>query len=375
VSIVEDQMGQGSVQSTCRTARRGGRLVCVSVPAGLWLRSRARSGSSQPDVTQVLPDPARPTLLIGVPGEPLPDPHAVAAVIGAMPPDLRRRQLVVVWGNQPATEHGLAQQVADRLGEPLRVQHGPRLLATDGSCQVTSVDAAGHPAWPPFVTHSRYLPGGSGTILERWRRPFDALAPLGNATYWLADGWVLELAPAGLLVRPATTERTPEPITRSLSGLKALPCHPDWVVLVVDAGDDGLLPAPLRSTLSRLADQLPCQVRTRLRVLHTDRVAPASVRSLLHAVPAPQREWSRYLPTPRRGDNPDPAPPPGSPVSPLTGSRVPPVTGSLVNGRLFTDWQPAEPATGRPRHPPQPTRERATSSATQPGGPIVRIRF
>ncbi len=258
----------------------------VSIPAGLWLRAGGPRLSGADDAAFRWPaEPDRFAVLVGAPGELTPTAAQVAAAIGALPAGAARRAVLTTYGAEPAGADSLAQRLADRLDSPVRAQHGLLLPGPDGIARRIAVDRSGRPSWRPFAEFSTYRPARSDPAVDRWQAPFPGAFPAGPAGYRLTADWTVDVVPAGLVVRPAGTQREP--------GLGAAPADPDHVDLIV-AGDR--LPDVVLTSLGRLADALPTPARDRLRVVLTAEVTTASARALRWAVPAPQIDRRRSGP-------------------------------------------------------------------------------
>ena len=289
-------------------------IVAEGGPSGLWLRSGGPGEVSAEVNPFAAPGDSRFTLLLGAPGGQLPGVGSVVEVIRSLEPAVRDRLMVTVYGAEPDGRLSLGQQLADALGGPVRVHHGVLTTASGGTAHRTAVDAAGNPSWQPFAELSTYLPGRVGVQVDRWLAPFPEARIVSPARYQLTPEWIVDVVPAGLVVRPAAA--APNPL------LRCAPTHPDRVDLVVDAPGGRVLPDDMLTALGRLGDAMPFAARSRLRLVLTADVAPSSERSLQWAVPAPQVGWSRpigvtpaslQLREPSAGSSPATSPPATSP--------------------------------------------------------------
>ena len=258
-----------------------------STSAGLWVREAGTSvlDPSAVDQTGVrtVPGDTRYTLLVGAPGEPLPEIGLIAEAVRSLPPFARDRLVMTVYGSEPEGGLSLAQRVADVLDESVRVHHGILTTDPDGTSHRTAVDDNGRPSWRPFTQLSTYRPGQLGVTVDRWNAPFSGAQLIGPGRYRLTADWVVDVVPAGLIARPATA--APDPL------LRCAPTHPERVDLVLDCPNQELLPDDMLTALGRLGDSLAPSARSRLRLLLTPGVRPASERALRWAVPAPQIPW------------------------------------------------------------------------------------
>jgi hypothetical protein len=259
-------------------------LVRHRTPSGLWLRAGGPLPQAH-EARAIRPRPGDPRffLLIGAPGEPLPAVDAVADVVRELDDDTRERMIVTVYSAEPEGELSLARQLADALGRPVRSHHGLSVVDYDGTSHPTAIDAEGRPTWRPFTELTTNYPGRSGVVVNRWHGPFRGAVALGEAGYRLADDWLVEVMPSGLLARP-TTHR-PDP------ALRGAPTHPDRIDLVIDLPGPALLPDHMLTALGRFADSLDSATRSRLRLVLTATVDDLSARRLQWAVPAPQVSW------------------------------------------------------------------------------------
>jgi hypothetical protein len=256
---------------------------------GLWLRA-AEAGAHRgeptgrpargPHLRAVPEHPSVTRLLVGAPGEPLPPVDRLAAFVRSLRPATRSSLRVLVYGPEPEDDVSLAQRLADELGEPLQARHGLVLGDERETAATTVVGADSRPTWQPFACVSTYRPGGSGAEVTRWRRPAAHLAPAGPHLYELSDDWVVDVVPAGLVVRQATAVTEP--------WAAAPPAHADRVDLFIDLRDLRRRPDGMLAALGRFADSLPRPARTRLRVVRPGDCPDRVSQALRWAVPAPQ---------------------------------------------------------------------------------------
>ena len=262
----------------------------VRTPVHLWLRV----GGAGPLDTDELVGPAPASsadtgfsLLVGAPGEPLPEFSFVLEAVRSLEPEDRDRLVINVFGAEAGGEISLAQQLADALDTRIRTQHGVFVTQPDGTSHRFAFDARRRPTWRPFAQLCSYWPGRPGAEVDRWWAPCGGLELIAPARFRLTADWAAEVVPAGLVVRPVDAPSDPL--------LRCAPTHPDHVDLVVDAAGGALLPDGMLTALGRLADSLASSARSRLRLVLVPGIGAASERALGCAVPAPQVWWTPML--------------------------------------------------------------------------------
>jgi hypothetical protein len=130
-------------------------------PAGLWLRVDGAAPLPLVDLGFGVPvEPARPVILVGAPGEPLPDLAELADLIDTMPATLRETIVVAPYGQEPGACAALAQDLADLLGTTVRAYHALPYYAVDGTCRFAAFDDTGRPDRLSTTPEHVYLPGG-----------------------------------------------------------------------------------------------------------------------------------------------------------------------------------------------------------------------
>ena len=264
-----------------------GQVTVTPVPAGLWVRIAGGPAVELSDPGfAVPPAPDQLAVVVGRPGEPPPPVPGLAAVIGALPPTLRRRTVLVPYGPQPPAAAPIAQQLADRLAATVRATHGLPGYAADGSLRFVLVDDAGQATWQPFVTQSVYHPGAQPPTPWAWRPPLPDLPQAGPSTFGLAEGWVVDPVPSGLVVRPAAAALDPALIRRAADARNV-----DLVVTAAYPARDNV-PVPVLYAIGQLARALPPAVQDRLRILITDQVDPPELVGLAGALRLPIRRLS-----------------------------------------------------------------------------------
>ena len=235
-------------------------------------------------VCEKAPGDAQVGFTVCRPGEALPEVDAVVDAIRALPSSGPDRLVLTMCAAEPDGRISLAQQIADALDEEVRVQHGVLTRDPDGASHWTAVDANGRPSWRPFSQLCAYRPGAWGAAVERWNEPFPGAELVGPARYRLTADWVVEVVPAGLLVRPVTT--APNLILSSVA------THPERVDLFVDGPAGTTLPDDVLCALGRVADAMPAAARSRLRLVLTPGIVQQSELPLRWAVPAPEVRWN-----------------------------------------------------------------------------------
>jgi len=283
------------------------------VPAGLWVRGAGGPVAALSDPGFFVPPASMLAVLVGRPGEPWPTAGAVAEVIGGLPPVLRQHFVLVPYGPQPADRPPLAQRLADRLGVDVRATHGLPGYAADGSLDFTVVDDTGRGTWRPLVTESVYHPGGRPPTQSSWSAPVAGLPPAGPGSFALVEGWLVEVVPSGLLVRPAASVPEPAVLRRP-----ADPRQVDIVLTAAVRAPDNV-PVPVLDAVGRMARALPPAVQDRLRMLITDQVDPPELVGLAGALRLPIARWSGDRVTPVGADE---RPFPADPFRPTPAARV-----------------------------------------------------
>ncbi|MGW5648792.1 hypothetical protein ACWEV3_25175 [Saccharopolyspora sp. NPDC003752] len=250
------------------------RIAVATIPAGLWVRSAGKPPRPATDVAFRVPvSGSRPAIVVGAPGEEPPEVMALAGLIASLPPRLRETSALIGYGPEPVATSSWAQRIADILGIPVNGCHALPQYLPDGNKTWQALDGTGEPTWRPFVLESTYRPG-TPPIPRNYVPPVSGMTEVGTGTYWFQDGWLLDMLPSGMLVRPMRT--TADPVA-----VRLVP-DPDAVNLVV-TGADGPPPAPVLKAIERLATALAPEVRARLRLVATPHWDPGIL--------APLAEW------------------------------------------------------------------------------------
>ncbi|MDU0292604.1 hypothetical protein NUG22_25630, partial [Saccharothrix longispora] len=226
------------------------------IPLGLWLRTPGGDDRADDPLRTLSPDPERLVVVVGAPGEPAPEPAAVADALRALPGEARDRTVLVCYGCD------LAQALADELGGPVRALHG-----VPGPEGPVHLDERGDPTWRPFALESAHLPGAA-PVVDRWHAPVASMRLIGPAAYRLAEGWLLDVVPRGLVARP--DDLPAEPAWSGRTGPTA-----DLVVAARDEVPEGVVAA-----LDDLVRDLPADARRHLRVVPVSPFAEKAVTRL-----------------------------------------------------------------------------------------------
>ncbi|GLZ38948.1 hypothetical protein [Actinokineospora sp. NBRC 105648] len=237
------------------------------IPLGLWIRAAGGPDRAVDPILDALPDPDRPTLVAGAPGEPAPSPLAVAALLRSFPADVRDGVVLTCYGTD------LAQLVADALGSTVRALHGVPIdqglpvddAFTPGTPGPTWLDSEGTPRWRPFAVESVYRPGHA-PVLDRWVAPVPTMTLLAPARYRLAPGWSLDVIARGLLARPDAHPVEPAWLTQTTD-------HPELVLAAP-------VPDTVHAALVAVTAGLPSATRELLRITPATPSAAASAARL-----------------------------------------------------------------------------------------------
>ncbi|MEU3269288.1 hypothetical protein ABZ639_00495 [Saccharomonospora sp. NPDC006951] len=272
----------------------------ASVPVGLWVRRPGAEERPADPLTRQVPDPDRMYVVLGAPGEEPPGTSAVVEVLRSLPEENRDRAVLAWYGTE-----GAATEVAEELGAPVRVAHG---VPGDGG--LVRTDERGVARWRPFAVESVYRPG-SAPVLDRWVAP-PGLAMAGPGSYRLCEGWLVDVVPRGLVVRPESMPLELATVPRGATGLGGP--HVDVVFAA-----DGPVRAEALSAFGTLLRELPEGAREILRILPVDGRAEVAL--------APIGEAGRVVPVAKQ-DQP-PAVPREAPAGP-SGALVVTAGGRIV---------------------------------------------
>ncbi|SDY79562.1 hypothetical protein SAMN05216215_103539 [Saccharopolyspora shandongensis] len=266
---------QGPLSETLRSRAADPRISITSIPAGLWVRAAGAVMRPMSDMAYGVPvSGARLAIVVGAPGEEQPGLEALAGLVAALPGKLRQTLGLICYGPEPDPARPLAQRLADLLGIPVHCCHAVPQYLPDGAKTWKSLDAAGQRAWLPFVLESLHRPGVP-PLPRNWVQPLPGMVGAGVGAYWLQDGWLVDVLPSGLLVRPV---RTPvDPVASRLA------TDPEVVNLVVTAAA-GPPPGRVLTTVERMVRLLPAETRARLRLVATPHAAPGYLAGLGRAL-------------------------------------------------------------------------------------------
>ncbi|TDC92567.1 hypothetical protein E1161_12600 [Saccharopolyspora aridisoli] len=256
---------QDGLSTSLRTRPIDPRISVTPIPAGIWVRTAGQPGRPHSDIGFRVPlSRDRLAIVVGAPGEPLPATEALAALVGGFPAQLRETFGLIGYGPEPVSVRPIAQQLAELIGQPVHGCHAvPQYLPEGGQTWLVP-DESGRPSWLPFVLESIYQPGVP-PIPRNWLSPMSGLTGAGTGTFWLQDGWLVDVLPAGLLVRPV---RVPvDPVA------SRLPISPDAVNFVISSAG-GPPPQRVLAAVERLAGELPAAARERLRLIATPHAEP-----------------------------------------------------------------------------------------------------
>ncbi|TDD02082.1 hypothetical protein E1181_23625 [Saccharopolyspora terrae] len=256
---------QDGLSTSLRTRPIDPRISVTPIPAGVWVRTAGQPARSHSDIGFRVPlSRNRLAIVVGAPGEPLPATEALAAFVGGLPAQLRETFGLIGYGPEPVSVRPIAQQLAELIGQPVHGCHAvPQYLPEGGQTWLVPDDSGRH-SWLPFVLESTYQPGVP-PIPRNWLPPVSGLTEAGTGTFWLQDGWLVDVLPAGLLVRPV---RVPvDPVA------SRLPISPDAVNFVISSAG-GPPPQRVLTAVERLAGELPAAARERLRLIATPHAEP-----------------------------------------------------------------------------------------------------
>ncbi|MEW1700837.1 hypothetical protein [Streptomyces sp. NPDC091278] len=185
-----------------------------TVPGGVWL-------GALPEAVEPLIGVAPDTFLLGV-GSPARPALPAAELLARVPrdaADARHLLLSAPWAD-PADLVVMAVALADRSGRTVRAAVGLPVRTADDHA-TTFLDGRGAPTWQPLLLELAASPAHRRVVPSAWLELSgpEAVAP---ALYGCADaeGWVVELVPAGVWLRPAdrAADFRPRTVCPDLSG-------------------------------------------------------------------------------------------------------------------------------------------------------------
>ncbi|WP_037707368.1 hypothetical protein [Streptomyces griseus] len=210
-----------------------------TVPGGTWL-------GALPEAVEPLIGVTPDTYLLGVgsPGRPALSPAELLSRVPEAAADARHLLLAAPWAD-PSDLVAMAAALADGLDRTVRVAIGLPVRTADDHA-TTFLDGRGAPTWQPLLLELAASPAHHRVVPSAWLRPSGPVerAP---ALYACADpeGWVVELVPAGLWLRPADRQPDAAPRTRCPD-----PARP---ALIVGDGEHPLPPELLHALPGVLA--------------------------------------------------------------------------------------------------------------------------
>ncbi|MFJ3613507.1 hypothetical protein [Streptomyces hydrogenans] len=211
-----------------------------TVPGGTWL-------GALPEAVEPLIGVPPDTYLLGV-GSPDRPALRTAELLARVPEaaaDARHLLLAAPWAD-PSDLVAMAVALADDLDRTVRAAIGLPVRTADDHA-TTFLDGRGAPTWQPLLLELAASPAHHRVVPSAWLRPSGppAQAP---ALYACADpeGWVVELVPAGLWLRPVDRQPDAAPRTRCPD-----PARP---ALIVGDGEHPLPPELLHALPGVLAE-------------------------------------------------------------------------------------------------------------------------
>jgi hypothetical protein len=255
-------------RQTMATAGRiaHGEVLGIPIPAGWMLRRLGASAERPPDDLSfsVPVNDHWCTVLLGCGDELAPDVLQVAGWLENLPPELCARVALGTQGAGPERDAcSWPWAVARALGQRVAAWNGVPLADEAGIVRVTICDRAGAPAWCPTVGLLVVSPTGRCDIAAWQYRPGADLPPCapdpeGCPVAPLPEGWVCEVVPSGLWIRP----REVEPSGARRPVLDVLPTAERLTLVVGTTGHR--VPSGVWSCLPGLVTSMHPQMRSRL---------------------------------------------------------------------------------------------------------------
>jgi hypothetical protein len=253
-----------------------GDTVAEPVPGGAWLHPIGPAGETEEHRQRLMSwlawDPGRIYVPLGQPGTGPLSLTDAEQFWRLLPGEARAAVRFVPYGPVEVPDGvPLGQALANRFGEPAGICTGlPWCGQTAGDgVQVQALRADGSPGWLPYASELCFDPAETdGAVwppeVLSWRPPIAGLPEILPGVYAFERDTVVEVVPAGLLLRPEARP-TGHEVARSH------PLSPDEPIIFVDTTGPagGVMPAV---TLS-LYNALDAQDRALCRVLESDPVA------------------------------------------------------------------------------------------------------
>jgi hypothetical protein len=200
----------------------------------------------------------RMAVLVGAPGEASPSVDDLSVLLSALAPALAGRAVLMPYGTGKS-DRPLGQEVADRIGREVLAAHVLPRETPSGQTEFSALGSDGQPTWRPYVAISRYQ-RGKRPAPWWWTAPIPELRFAPDAVCALTEGWVLELIPSGMLVRPGAAPSPAEYYHH--------PVDPEMIgVIFTDfPGSSAQLPEAVLRAMHTLLSRLPAADRRRLRL-------------------------------------------------------------------------------------------------------------
>ncbi|MEV0405998.1 hypothetical protein [Actinoallomurus sp. NPDC050550] len=144
-----------------------GPVEVTAIPAGLWVRVAGCAPRPLADLGFGVPvEPARPVVLVGAPGEPVPRLEGLNGVVDSLATALRDTFVLAPYGQDSKTFAELAQGLADRMGAAVRVYDGLPCYAADSTRRFVVFGESGRPDRYSETPEKTYLPGTASPSLD-----------------------------------------------------------------------------------------------------------------------------------------------------------------------------------------------------------------
>uniref|UniRef100_UPI0026219ADB hypothetical protein n=1 Tax=Microbacterium sp. TaxID=51671 RepID=UPI0026219ADB len=164
----------------------------VQIPAGLWVTS-APNPSHAVRLSTIAVRPQQLLIVVGSPGNAAPEYARILQLLRGLPDHTRASAVLVGYGHT-SLELDTIRRLSAELQEPVRMAHGVT-IAGDFVRLDQAEDTTGS-----FAKESVCTPDGVFE-LDRWSAPF-GLTNESRNTYRLNSHWLVDVVPAGLVLRP-----------------------------------------------------------------------------------------------------------------------------------------------------------------------------